>query len=64
LNRAASSCNTDDELVALDSLKNNQFFSKMTFEQFLERKKKGKRTLFYSKPDFEKRKEMMLEYQH
>lgn len=35
---------------AFESLRKNEFFPKLTFEEFLERKKTGKRALFYLKP--------------
>ena len=44
-------------MAVLDSLKNNQYFAKQTFEEFLENKKKGKRAIFYNKPT----KELALE---
>ena len=35
---------------AFESLRKNEYFPKITFDEFLERKKTGKRALFYLKP--------------
>jgi hypothetical protein len=48
--------------VILESLKNNEFFPKLTFEEFLERKKTGKRALFYLKPSKAQQVELYQEY--
>jgi hypothetical protein len=50
------------ETVILESLKNNEFFPKLTFEEFLERKKTGKRALFYLKPSKAQQVELYQEY--
>jgi len=39
-----------DQEAALENLRNNEFFPKITFDAFLDKKKKGKR-LFYLKPN-------------
>lgn len=46
----------------LESLKKNEFFPKQTFEEFLERKKTGKRALFYLKPTRSQQVELYEEY--
>lgn len=48
---------------ALESLRQNEFFPKLTFEEFLERKKTGKRALFYLKPTKSQQVELYQEYQ-
>lgn len=45
-----------------ESLRNNEYFSKQTFEEFLERKKTGKRALFYLKPTKSQNVELYHEY--
>ena len=49
-------------LETLESLKKNEFFSKQTFEEFLERKKTGKRALFYLKPTRSQQVELYEQY--
>ena len=51
------------EIEVLESLKNNEFLPKVTFENFLSKKiNKGKRTLFLNKPTNENARDYMLEY--
>ena len=52
----------ETEEEALENLKNNDFFPKITFDAFLEKKKKGKR-LFYLKPSKNQEVELFQEYQ-
>lgn len=54
---------SDGEIEVLESLKNNEFLPKVTFENFLSKKiNKGKRTLFLNKPTNENARDYMLEY--
>ena len=51
-----------DAIESLEALKNNEFFPKQTFEEFLERKKTGKRALFYLKPTRTQQVQLFEEY--
>lgn len=51
-----------DAIESLESLKKNEFFPKQTFEEFLERKKTGKRALFYLKPTRTQQVQLFEEY--
>jgi hypothetical protein len=51
-----------DAIESLEALKKNEFFHKQTFEEFLERKKTGKRALFYLKPTRTQQVQLFEEY--
>jgi len=51
-----------DAIESLEALKKNEFFPKQTFEEFLERKKTGKRALFYLKPTRTQQVQLFEEY--
>jgi len=51
-----------DIQATIDRLKNNEFIAPQTFEEFLGRKKGGKRMYFVNKPTREHATELMHEY--
>ena len=61
-NPSTTSMDSQSQHEVLQSLKSNAFLDTETFETFLTRRKKGKRTMFLNKPTPADAREMMLEY--
>lgn len=62
ISQVSGSQKTDDIDAALERLKNNEFIPCQTYEDFIAKKKKGKRMYFVNKPPGEHAKELMKEY--